>query len=130
MAIVNVIRILTMVVGGIVVANTMIMSIHERTREIGTLRAVGWSAMRILGQIVQESLYLCLLAALIGCVLGVLVLTLVAQVPGVSQFITPSWTSETFVLALVVALALGLLGGFFPAWRAGRLQPVEALQYE
>ncbi len=52
----NAIRLLAMIVGGMVVANTMIMSIYERTREIGTLRAVGWRRRRILGQIMQESL--------------------------------------------------------------------------
>jgi ABC-type antimicrobial peptide transport system permease subunit len=130
MAIVNVIRVLATVVGGIVVANTMIMSIYERTREIGTLRALGWRARRILGQIIQESLYLCLLAALLGAMLGVVLLTLVAQVPVVSQFITPTWDVQTFVLALAVALGLGVLGGFLPAWRASRLLPVEALRYE
>jgi ABC-type antimicrobial peptide transport system permease subunit len=57
------IGLLAMVVGGIVVANTMMMSIYERTREIGTLRALGWRKRRILGQVVQESLWLCLLAA-------------------------------------------------------------------
>jgi putative ABC transport system permease protein len=75
-------------------------------------------------------LYLCLLAALLGATLGVVLLTLVAQVPTVSQFITPAWDVQTFVLALAVALGLGVLGGLFPAWRASRLQPVEALRYE
>ena len=130
MAIVNVIRILAMAVGGIVVANTMLMSIYERTREIGTLRALGWTAPRILGQIVQESLFLCLLAAVFGAVIGVVLLTLVSRLPAVSQFITPAWNVQTFVIAFAVALGLGLLGGIFPAWRASRLQPVEALRYE
>ena len=128
--IVNVIRILAMAVGGIVVANTMLMSIYERTREIGTLRALGWTAPRILGQIVQESLFLCLLAAVFGAVIGVVLLTLVSRLPAVSQFITPAWNVQTFVIAFAVALGLGLLGGIFPAWRASRLQPVEALRYE
>ena len=57
MAMTNAIRFLAMIVGGIVVANTMIMSIYERTREIGTLRAVGWRQRRILSQILQESLF-------------------------------------------------------------------------
>ncbi|MCL4860115.1 MAG: ABC transporter permease [Caldilineaceae bacterium] len=130
MAMTDAIRVLAMLVGGIVVANTMIMSVYERTREIGTLRAMGWSAGRILGQIVQESLYLCLLAAVMGSLLGVLLLTLVAQLPGIAQFLTPSWTLDTFVLAFGVALILGLLGGIYPAWRASRLEPVEALRYE
>lgn len=130
MAITTAIRLLTMVVGGIVVANTMVMSIYERTREIGTLRAIGWPARRILSQIMQESLYLCLLAGVLGAGFGVFLLTLLARLPGANQFVAPLWTVETFVLALSVAVLLALLGGIYPAWRASRLQPVEALQYE
>ncbi|MCB0133096.1 MAG: FtsX-like permease family protein, partial [Caldilineaceae bacterium] len=130
MAITNAIRVLAMLVGGIVVANTMIMSIYERTREIGTLRAVGWRSQRILTQIMEESLLLCLVAGIFGAILGVVVLTLAALIPTVSQFISPSWSVQTFVVAISVALALGVLGGLYPAWRASRLQPVEALRYE
>ena len=67
--------------GGIVVANTMMMSIYERTREIGTLRALGWRKRRILGQVVQESLLLCLLAGLFGSILGVALVWLIGRVP-------------------------------------------------
>ncbi|MEZ4663775.1 MAG: ABC transporter permease [Caldilineaceae bacterium] len=130
MAIVNTIRFLALLVGGIVVANTMIMSIYERTREIGTLRAMGWSRRRILGQILQESLYLCLVAAIVGALLGVVLLTLLGQIPAMRQFIDARWTPDTFVIAVAVSVALGLLGGLYPAWRASRLLPVEALRYE
>lgn len=126
----NAIRMLALIVGGIVVANTMIMSIYERTREIGTLRALGWSAGRILRQILQESLYLCLLAALLGSVLGVGFLMLILQIPGVTQMMSATWSPQTFIVAFAVAIGLGLLGGIYPAWRASRLQPVEALRYE
>ncbi|MCC6167870.1 MAG: ABC transporter permease [Caldilineaceae bacterium] len=129
-AMTDAIRLLALMVGGIVVANTMIMSIYERTREIGTLRALGWRRRRILGQILQESLLLCLLAGLLGSALGVLLLTGVASIPGAGQMLQASWRVETFVSAIGVALLLGLLGGLYPAWRASRLQPVEALRYE
>ena len=78
-AMTNAIRLLALVVGGIVVANTMIMSIYERTREIGTLRAVGWRQRRILNQIIQESIYLCLFAGILGSIFGVVVVTLIAH---------------------------------------------------
>jgi ABC-type antimicrobial peptide transport system permease subunit len=130
MAMTTAIRTLAMLVGGIVVANTMIMSVYERTREIGTLRALGWPRRRILGQIVQESLYLCLVSALFGSFLGVALLTLLVLIPATGGFISASWRAETFVSATGVALLLGLLGGLYPAWRAGQLQPVEALRYE
>jgi putative ABC transport system permease protein len=130
MAITDVIRMLAIIVGGIVVTNTMIMSIFERTREIGTLRALGWSGQRILWQILQESLYLCLLAALFGCILGVGLLSGLASLPAVSRYLQPFWSVQTFALAIAIALILGILGGLYPAWRASRLQPVEALRYE
>ncbi len=130
MAMAGAIRFLALIVGGIVVANTMIMSIYERTREIGTLRAVGWRRRRILQQIMAESLYLCLVAAVMGSVLGVVLMWAMVQIPAVAQFIAPAWNVETFVTAISVALVLGILGGLYPAWRASKLQPVEALRYE
>lgn len=129
-AMVAAIRILAMLVGGIVVANTMIMSIFERTREIGTLRAVGWGARRILGQILQESLYLCTVAGIVGALFGVLLLSGLGLIPVASQFIAPRWSAETFATSFAVALVLGAIGGIYPAWRASKLRPVEALRYE
>ena len=126
----NAIRMLALIVGGIVVANTMIMSIFERTREIGTLRAVGWRRRRILGQILLESLFLCLVAATLGSFLGVGLMQLVSMSPGVGQFITASWSIDIFVSAFVTAGILGILGGLYPAWRASKLEPAEALRYE
>jgi ABC-type antimicrobial peptide transport system permease subunit len=124
------IGLLAMVVGGIVVANTMMMSIYERTREIGTLRALGWRKRRILGQVVQESLLLCLLAGLFGSILGVALVWLIGRVPVVSSYLTIRWEAAVFIRAVVLALAVGLIAGLYPAWRASRMQPVEALRYE
>jgi ABC-type antimicrobial peptide transport system permease subunit len=125
-----VIGLLAVVVGGIVVANTMMMSIYERTREIGTLRALGWRKRRILGQVMQESLMLCLLAGLFGSILGVAFVWLIGMVPGVNAYLTIRWDTQTFLRAVVLALAVGLVAGLYPAWRASRMQPVEALRYE
>jgi ABC-type antimicrobial peptide transport system permease subunit len=121
---------LALIVGAIVVANTMLMAIYERTREIGTLRAVGWRKKRILGQVVQESLLLCLLAGLAGSVAGVLVMELIAHSPGLGSMLSASWDWKIFVQAMFVALFVGLIAGLYPAWRASRLRPVEALRYE
>ena len=129
-AMTDAIRMLALIVGGVVVANTMIMAIYERTREIGTLRAVGWQRRRILSQIMQESLYLCLVAALFGSVLGVILLTLLVKLPYVGGFLHAQWSLGTFLSATGLALLLGVLGGIYPAWRASTLQPVEALRYE
>ena len=130
MAMAGAIRMLAMIVGGVVVANTMLMSIFERTREIGTLRALGWPRRRIMGQILQESLYLCLFAALLGAALGVALLSGITLLPVASLFLNASWQPATFVTAIGVTLLLGVLGGLYPAWRASQLLPVEALRYE
>ncbi len=121
---------LAMLVGGIVVANTMMMSIYERTREIGTLRALGWPKRRILGQVVQESLWLCLLAGALGSISGVLLLWAGSKLPMGDTFLASSWDAPMFVQAIGIALAVGLIASLYPAWRASRLQPVEALRYE
>ena len=122
---------LALIVGGIVVANTMIMSIYERTREIGTLRALGWPGKRILSQIVQESLLLCLLSALLGSIGAVALLTGLSSIPFAGgAMLRPAWEPGTFVISVSLAILLGLIGGFYPAWRASKLQPVEALRYE
>jgi ABC-type antimicrobial peptide transport system permease subunit len=125
-----VIGILAMLVGGIVVANTMMMSVYERTREIGTLRALGWPKRRILGQVVQESLWLCLVAGVLGSVLGVAMLWGISKLPIADAMITATWDARTFVDSIALALGVGLIAGFYPAWRASKLQPVEALRYE
>jgi putative ABC transport system permease protein len=124
------IRALALIVGGIVVANTMIMSIFERTREIGALRALGWRRRRILGQILLESLLLCLVSAVFGSIFGVGLMTLATRAPGVGAFISATWSIDIFVSAFLTAGVLGILGGLYPAWRASKLAPAEALRYE
>jgi len=124
------IGLLALLVGGIVVANTMMMSIYERTREIGVLRALGWPKRRILNQVVQEGLLLCLLASVLGAILGVAMMELLVLEPTFGALLPPSWNAGIFVRAVLMALVVGLIAGLYPAWRASRLQPVEALRYE
>lgn len=121
---------LALIVGGVVVANTMIMSIFERTREIGTLRALGWRRRRILGQILLESLLLCVVSALFGSLLGVGMMSLITMIPMVGSYMSAEWSIEIFVSAFFTAGLLGVLGGLYPAWRASKLAPAEALRYE
>jgi putative ABC transport system permease protein len=124
------ISLLAVGIGAIGVTNTMIMSVFERTREIGILRAVGWRGSRILRMIVLESLALCLVAAAIGTVLGVLATRLVLLVPAVSSFLAPSYAPEIFLRALLVGVVVALAGAAYPAVRAVRLSPMEALRHE
>jgi putative ABC transport system permease protein len=119
-----------LIAGALATMNTMLMSVFERTREIGTLRAVGWSRMRVLRLILAESLALGVLGAVAGFGLGVALIALITASPALSGMISLRPTPEAFTLGLIVALALAGLGGLYPAWRASSLQPADALRYE
>ena len=122
------ISLLAIFIGGIGVINTMIMSVFERTREIGVLKAVGWKERRILGMILGESIVLTLLAAVVGTVLGVVGVEILLSFS--NSTITPVFSIDILIKAFGVALIVGVLGGLYPAYRASKLQPTEALRYE
>ena len=125
-----IVSILALIVGGIGVTNTMAMSVFERTREIGILRAVGWPALRVGVMIVSEAVGICLIALGVGCGLGILAADLFVGRSALSGLISPTYTASTFIWGLVFALGVGLLGALYPAWRAIRLAPIEALRHE
>ena len=125
-----VISVLALIVGGIGVMNTMAMSVFERIREIGILRAVGWPGWRIAWLIVSEAIGISLVALAIGLVLGLLAAHFFTAQTGLSTLVTPQFTPGVFAWGLAFALGVGLLGAAYPVWRALRLSPIEALRHE
>jgi ABC-type antimicrobial peptide transport system permease subunit len=121
---------LAVLIGGVGVMNTLLMSVFERTREFGTLRAVGWTPTRILALVLGEALTLCGLGGALGAAVGVALVWGVDQLPLVGGFLTSGFSAALFVRGIGVALALGLVGGAYPAWRASRLLPAEAMRAE
>jgi len=125
-----IVSLLALIVGGISVTNTMAMSVYERTREIGILRAVGWSGARVGLLIVSEAIGICLLAVAVGFALGVVAAQLFVGRSSLSSLIQPSYTAGTFAWGLAFALGVAVVGALYPTWRAVRLAPVAALRHE
>jgi putative ABC transport system permease protein len=132
-----VIAAISLLVGGIGVLNIMLVSVTDRTREIGTRKAVGASDGAILSQFVLEAIALAGFGGLVGVGLGVgSVLGLGRIIPllgTTSRFLrgfTPVLSVATVLVAFGISLAIGLAAGGYPAWRAAQLNPIEALRYE
>ncbi len=122
---------LAMFIGGVGMLNVMLMSVLERTREIGVLRSLGWRRRQVIGMILAEALVLGTVGGVCGILLGIGMAWSFTQLPGVlGEMIVPQYSVGIFAQALAVALATGGLGGIYPAWRATRMRPVEALRYE
>jgi putative ABC transport system permease protein len=125
-----IVSLLALIVGGIGVTNTMAMSVFERTREIGILRAVGWSVPRIGAMILSEAIGICLIALGAGCALGVLAAQVFVDHSELSGLITPAYDAATFAWGLAFALGVAVVGALYPAWRAVSLAPIAALRHE
>lgn len=123
-----VISVLALIVGGIGVTNTMAMSVFERVREIGILRAVGWSDGRVAGLIVSEALGISVVALALGLAGGIVAAAEFTTQTGLSTLVSPRFTAGVFLWGLAFALGVGLVGAAYPAWRALRLRPIEALR--
>jgi putative ABC transport system permease protein len=122
--------VIAMVLGSLGVLNTMMMTVFERTKEIGILRALGWRRVRVLNLLLGEAAALGLVGAVIGTAMGYLGVKAVAQAPMASIFIAADLPPRVLALGVLLGLGLSVLGGFYPAVRAAGLEPTEALRHE
>jgi ABC-type antimicrobial peptide transport system permease subunit len=120
------VALISLVVGGVGIMNIMLVSVTERTREIGLRMAVGARAANILRQFLVEAVVLCLIGGAIGILMGRTCSIMVQRLL--------HWPTETSVPAVVAAVfvsaSVGIVFGYYPAWKASRLDPIEALRYE
>ena len=124
------VAVISLVVGGLSVINTMAMSVAERTREIGIKRAIGGSRRRIIRELVTEAAFIGFIGGLIGLALGAIVVVLANEAGRDSGTILFDLTPGTAIFAVAFSTILGMVAGVIPAWSAARLDPVEALRYE
>jgi putative ABC transport system permease protein len=123
-----IVSLISVVVGGLGVLNTMLMSVSERTREIGTLRAVGWSRGRVLRLILSEGMLISIVGGGLGLIFGTFgAETLIHWAP---RGLDTRYSALLLTQGFLVAVALGFFGALYPAWQASRLSPIEALKYE
>jgi putative ABC transport system permease protein len=121
------IAVLALVLGGIAVTNTMAMAVLERHRELALLAAIGWSRPQVAGIVVGEGAGVGLIGAAVGVLGGVLVSRLVVDLLGAGGFVSPELTAWGIGRGVLVGLAIGVLGGLYPAWSVSRRPPAELL---
>jgi putative ABC transport system permease protein len=117
---------ISLLVGGIGVMNIMLVSVLERTREIGIRKALGARERDIWIQFLMEAAFLTFAGGIIGVILGWVVSYIITSM-GV---ITTVVSADIVILAVSVSVGIGLFFGFYPAWNASRLNPIEALRFE
>ncbi len=117
---------ISLVVGGVGIMNIMLVSVTERTREIGLRMAVGARSYHILKQFLVEAVVLCLVGGGVGILLGLFASFLVRNL----QHWPTKHSLPIITVAVLVSAAVGIIFGFYPAWKASRLDPIEALRYE
>jgi putative ABC transport system permease protein len=121
---------IAVLIGIMGIANTMAMSVFERTREIGILRAMGWKRWKVLLLIQMEAAALGFAGGILGIAVGWGALQVLSTLPQTASIVSPAFPALLLVEALGVAILAGLLAGAIPAWRGAGLSPVEALRHD
>jgi len=117
---------ISLIVGGVGVMNIMLVSVTERTREIGIRKAIGAKTSNIMFQFLTESVIISCIGGIIGLILGVSGAYLLGQLAG----ITPSISPQIVIISIAFSSAVGIFFGIYPARKAAKLDPIEALRYE
>jgi putative ABC transport system permease protein len=117
---------ISLVVGGIGVMNIMLVSITERTKEIGTRKALGATNGSIRLQFITESVVICVIGGIIGIILGIALGTVAVKLMGYEAAVS----IQSIVIAVGFSMAIGIFFGYYPANKAAKLNPIDALRYE
>ena len=118
---------ITLLGASIALMNIMLVSVTERTREVGVRKALGATPQRIRQQFVIEAIVVCLLGGIAGIILGILIGNLLSHLMKVDVFVIP-WGE--MLLGLIVCIGVGLFSGYYPAYKASKLDPIESLRFE
>lgn len=121
---------ISLLVGGIGIMNIMLVSVTERTREIGIRKAIGATRQNVLSQFLTEATILSVFGGLVGVVVGAGIAHLISGVSVGTMTLQPVISPDSVLLATLFSLGVGLFFGIYPAWRAAGLHPIEALHYE
>ncbi|MCA9238609.1 MAG: ABC transporter permease [Planctomycetales bacterium] len=121
---------IALVVGALAVLNTMLMTVFERTHELAVMRALGWRKQRVLTLVLAEALALTVIGAALGNLMGAGVVKFLSLSESGGRVVDGSVSPIVFLQGFAVAVALGLLGGLYPAWRAANLEPIDGLRHE
>jgi putative ABC transport system permease protein len=122
--------VLAIVIGAVIVGNTMLLSLFERTREFGLLRAVGWTRGRVVLLVVGEGIALAIVGSILGVLLSFGATILLEHLPQLRGVLHANYTNGAFRRALYTGLGMAVIGALYPALRAAHLAPLKALSHE
>lgn len=121
---------LALVIGAVTVLNMMSLSVFERTREFGVLRAIGWSRVRIVADVLGEAFIVTMSGCMAGIGFGFLLIQLLKRTPALEGLFEPVYSNDVFLRALLITFGMAAFGAFYPALRAAMLKPLTAIRHE